>query len=189
MSDSAGPLRGATVLYGILLAGAFAWVLVDRGTSDLYRHPDPLWRPTLALGLLAGLALGIALGLLVVALTRRAVRRFRWAVELHSEFRSLLGPATDGDIFLLAAFSALAEECFFRGAMQPTAGLVVSSLVFGGLHLPMSKRFLVWTLEATAMGFVLGLLFWATGQLAAPIAAHFTINYENLHFVRRYKPA
>ena len=189
MNDSPGPLRGATVLYGLLLAGAFAWVLVDRGTSDLFRHPDPLWRPTLALGLLVGLALGVVLGLFVAALTRWAVRRARWAGDLHREFRALLGPVTDGDIFLLAASSALAEECFFRGAMQPTVGLVVSSLVFGALHLPMSKRMFVWTLEATAMGFVLGLLFWATGQLAAPLAAHFTINYENLHFVRRYTPA
>ena len=179
---------GATVLYGLLLAGAFAWVLVDRGTSDLFRHPDPRWRPALALGILVGLALGVALGLLVAALSRRAVRRMRWAGELHREFRALLGPVGDGDILLLAAFSAIAEECFFRGAMQPTVGLVATSLLFGALHLPVSKKMFVWTLEATAMGFVLGLLFWATGLLAAPLAAHFTINYENLHFVRRYEP-
>jgi len=189
VSRQPGPLSGATLLYGLLTAGAFTWVLTVRGTLDLYRHPAPLYRLPFALGLVGGLAVGVALGLLVAWLTRWGSRRLRWAGLLHSEFRSLLGPLPDEDIFLLAFLSAVAEECFFRGAMQPTIGLVAASLVFGAMHLPVSKRFIPWTIEATALGFLLGALFWATGQLAAPLAAHFTINYENLHFVRRYKPA
>jgi hypothetical protein len=189
LSNEPGPLRGAALLYGLLTAGAFTWVLADRGTANLYRHPQPLWHFSFVVGLLVGLLLGAVLGFLIAGLTRWAVRRMKWAGALQGEFRSLLGPLTDGDIFFIAASSAVAEECFFRGAMQPTVGLVVASLVFGGMHLPMTKRFIPWTIEAVVMGFVLGALYWMTGQLAAPIAAHFTINYENLHFVRRYRPA
>jgi uncharacterized protein len=189
VSRQPGPVPGATLLYGLLTAGAFTWVLTVRGTLDLYRHPAPPYRFPFVLGLLGGVALGIAVGMLIAWLSRWAVRRIKWAGALQSEFRSLLGLLPDGDIFLLAFLSAVAEEAFFRGAMQPTIGLVATSLVFGAMHLPVTKRFIPWTIEATALGFLLGALFWATGQLAAPLAAHFTINYENLHFVRRYRPA
>jgi membrane protease YdiL (CAAX protease family) len=183
-----GPLRGAVLLYGLLTAGAFTWVLADRGTLDLFRHPAPLYHLPFVPGLIGGLVLGGVLGALVAWLTRWTVRRMRWAGNLHLEFRSLLGPLPDSDILLLAFLSAVAEECFFRGAMQPTVGFVAASLVFGAMHMPATKRFIPWTIQATVMGFGLGALFWVTGQLAAPLAVHFTINYENLHFVRRYKP-
>jgi membrane protease YdiL (CAAX protease family) len=189
VSGSSNPVRGAVLLYGLLTVGAVTWVLADRGTADLWRHPAPLVQLPFALGFVGGLVAGVVLGLIVARLTRVAVRRTRWGAGLHTEFQALLGPLPDGDILLLALLSAVAEECFFRGALQPTVGLVAASLVFGAMHVPVNKRFVVWTLEATVMGFVLGGLFVATGQLAAPIAAHFTINYENLHFVRRYRPA
>jgi hypothetical protein len=183
-----GPLRGAVLLYGLLAAGAVTWVLTDRGTFNLLEHPDPLHRMPLALGLVLGGAAGASFGFGVARATRWAVRRFRWAAALHLEFRSLLGPLTDGDILGFAALSAIAEEALFRGAMQPTFGLVASSLVFGVMHFPLNARLVLWTLEAATLGFLLGGLFWVTGNLAAPIAMHFVINYRNLHFVRRYHP-
>ena len=189
MSGTSNPVRGAVLLYGLLAVGAVTWVLADRGTIDLWRHPAPLLQLPFALGFVGGLLAGVVFGLLVARLTRLAVRRTRWAAGLHTEFHALLGPLSDADILLLALLSSVAEECFFRGALQPTVGLVAASLVFGGMHVPMNKHFILWTLEATVLGFALGGLFWAGGQLAAPIAAHFTINYENLHFVRRYRPA
>lgn len=189
MRGSPTAVRGAVLLYGLLAVGALTWVLADRGTIDLWRHPEPLWRIPFAAGLVGGLVVGVGFGRIVARLSRWAVRRTRWGAGLHEEFRALLGPLSDSDILLLAILSAVAEECLFRGALQPTVGLVAASLVFGGMHLPLNKRFLVWTIEATVLGFALGALFWADGQLAAPVAAHFTINYENLHFVRRYRPA
>ncbi|MBN1772119.1 MAG: CPBP family intramembrane metalloprotease [Deltaproteobacteria bacterium] len=189
MSGTSNPARGAVLLYGLLTVGAVTWVLADRGTIDLWRHPAPLLHIPFALGFVGGLLAGVVFGLIVSRLSRWAVRRTRWAAGLHTEFQALLGRLSDSDILLLAVLSAVAEECFFRGALQPTVGLVAASLVFGGMHVPVNKRFIVWTLEAVVMGFALGGLFWVGGQLAAPMAAHFTINYENLHFVRRYKPA
>ncbi len=188
MSGQPGPLRGAVLLYGLLTAGAFLWAFADRGTLDLYRHPAPLYHLPFVPGLIGGLLGGAALGALIAWISRWAVRRMRWAGRLHLEFRSLLGPLPDSDILMLALLSAVAEECLFRGAMQPTVGFVAASLVFGAMHLPTSKSFIAWTIEATVLGFALGTLFWVTGQLAAPLAMHFTINYENLHFVRRFKP-
>jgi membrane protease YdiL (CAAX protease family) len=183
-----GPLRGAVLLYGLLAAGAFTWSVTDRGTFDLYHHPDPFHRLPLVLGILVGGAAGAAFGLAIARATRWAVRRFRWAGALHLEFQALLGPLPDVDILALALLSAVVEECFFRGAMQPTLGLIATSLIFGLMHFPVTRRFVPWTLQATTLGFALGGMFWLTGELAAPLAAHFAINYQNLHYVRRYHP-
>ena len=38
-----------------------------------------------------------------------------------------------------------------------------------------------WTIFALVLGFALGGLLLLTGSLLAPILAHFTINYFNLH--------
>ncbi len=181
-------LTGASLLYGLLAAGAFTWALVDRGTLNLYQHPDPFHRLPPALGLLVGGAAGVAFGLAVARMTRWTVRRYAWARGLHVEFQSLIGPLSDRDVLALAALSSVAEEAFFRGALQPTIGGIAAAAAFGLVHIPPGRRFIPWTLQAIAIGFALAGLFWLTGDLSAPIAAHFTVNYRNLHFINRYRP-
>ncbi len=59
-------------------------------------------------------------------------------------------------------------------------------MIFGLAHLPRNRTFIAWTIQATALGFCLGLLFLYTGNLVAPVAAHFVINFRNLNFIRKY---
>ena len=178
----------AALVYVALAALAVAWAGL-RGNLDLYHHPSP-W---LALSFPASTAVAVGVGLAVavatVALTRVLVRTTRWARGLHSDLREIIGPLTGGQIAALATASGLAEELFFRGAMQPALGIVLSSLAFGLVHVGPTRRFLPWTVWATVMGFVFALLYRATGELAAPVVAHVLINYENLHFVVAYDPA
>ena len=119
---------------------------------------------TLPLGLGAGVSLGLGISVLSVWLARRA----GWARRLMSEFRSLLGGLSPRDILLIAALSSVGEEMFFRGILlpglghvlsSPWLGLAASSLIFGLLHVPASLRMVPWTLQAVAMGFLLGFLF------------------------------
>jgi membrane protease YdiL (CAAX protease family) len=117
------------------------------------------------------------------------VYRFRWAETLHLEFRGLFGPLRNLDILAYATFSAVAEEMFFRGALQPMLGVWITSLVFGALHVAPGRKFIPWPIQAFAMGLAFGGLFWLSGDLSAPIMAHFTINYQNLHFINRYDPS
>ena len=94
------------------------------------------------------------------------------------------------DALLLAAASGLAEEMFFRGALQPRVGLVVASALFGVLHFAPRRELLPWTVFAVVMGFVLGWLFAWSGSLLAPVIAHTVINAVNLPLlVRRYGDA
>jgi membrane protease YdiL (CAAX protease family) len=65
-------------------------------------------------------------------------------------------------------------------------GLLLSSLIFGLLHVPANARMVAWTLQALVMGLVLGFLFLATGDLTICVATHFVINYRNLGIVKTW---
>lgn len=184
---TASRLKAALLVYGALAAAAFAWAFV-RGDLDLYDHPAPWLHLGGLASALTGLALGLAVGGGVVAATRTLVRRTEWARRLHLEFRQIFGPLSTRDVLVFAGLSSVAEELFFRGALQPSLGLVASSLVFGLLHVGPSRRFLPWTGMAIAMGFVLGALYQATGNLVAPVVAHLTINALNLQYISDYDP-
>ncbi|MCP4675581.1 MAG: CPBP family intramembrane metalloprotease [Deltaproteobacteria bacterium] len=183
-------IKIAAVVYGILAAAAIA-IGFFRGYPDIFHHPDglvPMSFPLFGRILLGGAA-GIAFGLGIARLTRFTVFRFKWARTLHIEFRGLLGPLRGMDILAFAVFSAVAEEMFFRGAIQPELGIVPTSLIFGVLHIAPGRKFLPWPFQAVAMGLAFGGLYWLAGDLSAPIMAHFTINYQNLHFINKYDPS
>lgn len=84
----------------------------------------------------------------------------------------LVDGARTGDLVLLAVLSGFGEEVLFRGALQPLLGLVLTSLIFGALHVGPDRRYLVWTLWAVVAGFVLGMLYNVTGGILAPATAH-----------------
>jgi len=179
-------LRSAAALYSLMAAFAFAWALV-RENLDLFFHPHPALALPWHAGLWGGLLAGIGFGSVVVVLTKATAGRAGWARKLLVEMKSVLGALEPKDALYLAALSAISEELFFRGVLQAHLGLVWSSVIFGLAHIPRNRVFILWTFEAVIMGFCLGLLFLYTGNLLAPIAAHFTINYWNLLFMIRYE--
>lgn len=184
-------ISAAAIIYGALALGAIGLGFA-LDNPNIYFHPESLtgFPSTDVKGIVIGGLGGVLFGLLIAKLTRLSVYRLQWARDLHTEFRGLLGPPLrDVTIFSFAAFSSVAEELFFRGAIQPELGIIWTSLIFGMLHVPTGKKFLMWTVQAIIMGFALGGLFWATGNLTAPILAHFTINYQNLHFINSYDPS
>lgn len=183
-------LKTAALAYGLLAAAAIIWGVL-RGTPDIFHHPTGLLEHPLpmSVAILIGGAAGVAFGLGMARLTRFSVYRFKWATALHIEFRGLFGPLRGLDILGFAIFSAIGEELFFRGALQSQIGIIPASLIFGVLHMAPSKKFIPWPFQAVAMGFAFGGLFWITGNLVAPVLAHFTINYQNLHFINSYDPS
>ena len=165
-------LYGALALVGLLIAAS-------RDDVNLYRfHEDTGWQQ-----LLVSPLLGLGIGLVVVLLSRLAVRRCAWARCLHQEFRSILGEQSGREILILALASSIGEELLFRGALMPWLGIWPQALLFAGLHIGPGRRFLPWTLAAFFIGTGFGYLVDWTGDLGAPIAAHFTINYLNLRFI------
>jgi membrane protease YdiL (CAAX protease family) len=163
----------------------FALFLLTVGIHSarpILRFPEP--GPGRVPSLLRGAGAGVAAGLAIVALSAAAVRfvpRFR---ELAAGLRRLIGPLGRGGAFLVAAFSAVGEEFFFRGLLQPFLGLAAVSVLFGLLHWGPSRRFWPWAVFAAVVGCALGWLYEQTGDLTAPVTAHFTVNFLNLRWLR-----
>ncbi len=176
--------RGGTIfaLYGAMTLTAIL-ISAGRADVDIYRIESV----STSRWLLLSPVIGLLIGLGVVALSRVSVRRYEWARNLHRDFGEILGHLGTGEILLLAVASAVGEELMFRGALQPWIGLWPQAIVFALLHVGPGKRFLPWTLSALAVGIGFGYLVEATGDLGAPIVAHFTINYLNLRFITRVK--
>jgi membrane protease YdiL (CAAX protease family) len=71
----------------------------------------------------------------------------------------------------LSVAAGVGEELFFRGFLQPLAGVVAASLAFGAAHVA-GARMVAFGVWAAAMGFVLGGLVVATGGIVASMTAH-----------------
>ncbi len=165
------PLAGL-VFYGVMAVVALVW-------GELRGAPAVLERGDTAAPLQA--LYGIALGIPVVLLSTYASLRLEWAQRLNAEFREILGPLTSADVMMLAGGSAIGEEMLFRGAMQPTLGLWMTTAVFGLVHFPPRRDLWPWSAAAAAVGLGLGGLYEVTGSILAPLVAHFTVNWFNLH--------
>ncbi len=174
-------------VYSALAALGFGWA-AWRGRPWALVHPSPWLDLPRTWSVAASLGHGITVAALTLASTRLVVRRSRWARELHVAFRELLGPLDSRSIAVLALASGIGEEVFFRGALQPSLGLVATSLFFGLVHIGPDRRFLAWTAWAVLMGFVLGAIHEATGSLWGCVLAHVAINYENLQFIVSFDP-
>ena len=175
----------ALVVYGPLTVGALAWAWLGGGRFAWTLDTPSLSAPypeRLALSI----GLGLALGLAVVAMTPILVERAKWARTLHRELREIISPLSSAEITWLALASGFAEELFFRGAMQPVLGLLLTSLIFGAVHVGPKPLFVAWTTWAFVMGLLLGLIFELTGVLWGPVLAHIWINQRNMAFIRRH---
>ena len=123
---------------------------------------------------------GAAGGGAVIVLSGALLDRFDWAESLAQWMSSFLGPITWREAFLLALLSGFAEEMLFRGALQPTFGLIPTTIVFGLVHWPPRKELRPWTALTMVLGLFLGIATEVSGHLTAAIVAHFVINFVNL---------
>ena len=168
----------ALIFYGLLLAAAAAWRQWVDGAWPWRASPAGETWP-LAARLAAGLAYG---GALVLA-SRVWTARSRAGRRLSEELAAAIGPIGATAAVLLAAVSGLAEEAFFRGALQPRVGWPLATLLFGLAHFHPRKELRVWSLSAGVAGLGFAALFEASGDLLASVVAHATVNGINLHWL------
>jgi len=182
------PRLGAARLVRLAL-GFYAGVLgLAWLGSRLSGHPLGYATPEAAAAGVAWLrdvSLGAATAALGVLGSEACTRFTRWGARTARALADLLGPLGLHHCLALAAASGVAEEALFRGALQPHVGWVAASLIFGLAHVPPRRALLPWTGLAVAAGFALGALFELTGNLVAPIVAHFGINAVNLRMLSR----
>lgn len=166
-------VQAAWAFYLLLAVGGIVWIGLREGSIPLALFFDPAgWWIDLAAGLAAGLAL--------IAAWRLGVRRLAVARRLEDRLGSVLGPLSGEQAVTLAVFSGIAEEIFFRGAVQGSWGWLWATLLFAVLHSGRGPSLGVWTaFAAVAGGLFGGLVVWR-GNLLAPIVAHFLVNAVNL---------
>lgn len=154
------------------------WIGLERDTipPELFFSAATWW-----LDLAAGLGLAAAL-LAVWAAGRRWVPAAR---ELEEKIAELLGPIERGEAVGLAFLSGVAEEVFFRGAVQQAWGWLVAAVLFAVLHTGPGRALRLWTVFASVAGLALGAVTLATGNLLAAIVAHFVVNAVGLARVGR----
>ena len=135
---------------------------------------------------LLGLSVGVATACGTVALGAFFYRFLPVVRRISDEVAPyLVDGAKKGDLILVSAFSGVGEEAFFRGALQPVLGLVLTSLLFGALHVGPDRRYLVWTFFSVGAGFLFGSLYEWTGGLLAPMVAHVLHNAAMLLLWKR----
>ncbi len=71
---------------------------------------------------------------------------------------------------------SIGEEVLFRGALQPSIGLMPTALLFGLSHGGWSKTSWPYAVSAAVSGLILGLVYQQTGSLTASIIAHLLFN-------------
>ena len=169
----------AWVFYLLLAIGGIVWIGLRLGTIPLGLFLD--WG-SLPVDLLAGLVAGA----LLVGLWEVARRRIPAARALEEEFAGMLGPLDTSEVLALALFSGLAEEIFFRGALQGAVGWPLATAAFALLHTGPGRQFRIWTLFAALAGLVFaGLVVWRETLIAA-IVAHIAVNAIGIGRLSRY---
>ena len=168
-------LTWVLLFYGGMTAAAFLWGWAA-GRPDIWLHPAS----DVKLDLPLHIGIGVAASLLLIITSSLAREYFPFMRRLEDLFLRALGKIRYRDALLLAVASAISEESFFRGAMQPTLGLVLTSLIFGFVHVGPTREYLPWTIFALIVGLLLGWLFEYTGNLAAPVTVHFLVNLTSL---------
>jgi membrane protease YdiL (CAAX protease family) len=175
-----GTLAGSFTLFvGATAAGAILLALDGRTPAALGFY---LGRSALTESVL-GLLLGSAVAVVVVGLMA-AIGVLSWAGDEGGGTAWLAGGLS---ALLFLALPAAAEEALLRGypiqaiaeSRGPTAALLVTSAVFGGLHVTNPNVTPVATLNVTVAGAFLGVVYLKTLSLWWATGAHLGWNWTH----------
>jgi hypothetical protein len=174
-------LRLALVFYGLLLAAAVLWRGLGGGPLGYASEEEA----ALGLSPLRDAAAGLATALVLIVASRQWSARTRAGAALSRALAAAVRDLGMGQILVLALASGVAEEAFFRGALQPAVGLIAASGLFGLAHLAPRRELWSWAPASALAGLALGALFETTGNLLAPVLAHVAVNALNLRWLAR----
>jgi uncharacterized protein len=175
----------------------FAWMIDNRPAHWLHLDRSPRLLPVV-LALLIMLA-----GLPLVGVTSdwnhtwhlsEATRRMEEQAETLT--RALLQMSGIGDLLvnliLIAVVPAIAEEFFFRGVVQrllvkmmpwgPWLAILITALIFSAIHMEWLDF-----IPRVILGFLLGAIYYQTGNLWLPIIGHFLNNGLQVLMVYLYQ--
>jgi membrane protease YdiL (CAAX protease family) len=124
---------------------------------------------------------GCSIGWCVAKISQYIMFHVPAAWHVRREFAHFFAFSNPVHCYSLAVISALSEELFFRGLVQPALGWFLASLLFGVMHMGAQPRFWIWACVAFGAGIVFGgMLIW-TGSLVPAVCAHACANLCNIH--------
>jgi len=170
------PLSGC--LYLVLFGGGWFWLWQRQRLEAV---------PAMALGehgLYASAAAGLSCGLLGAVLLGLLARRLTAVGRCEQRLAGLIGPLREHQIQVLAMLSAIAEEWFFRLAMQDALGMPIAVAIYGGLST--GPGLWAWAPVAGGAAAVFGGLVAGGFGLLSATVAHAVITYLSL---RRILPS
>ncbi len=170
-------LRLGAGLGVVMVLAALLWVNgLRRESLGAILQPADAWQVA------PGAAIGALFAGLVWWLGRRldATRRI---VTLLAEALDF-GKMTFRHVILFSLLAAFPEELLFRGAVQPSLGLLAASVIFGALH-AVTRPYFVY---ATLAGLLLGGLYLWSGSLWLPIGAHFAVDVVTFTLLLQRRP-
>jgi len=168
----------AGCLYTLLLAGALLWLWWRSAFATL---------PQQALGehgIWVAAGSGLLVGLLLAGGLRLAARHWPQLAAIERRVARLLGPMGESQILWLSLLAAVAEEAFFRLAVQDQFGLPITVALYAAVNT--GPGFWAWLPVAGVFGLCFGLLVEAGAGLLAATSAHAVVNYLSL---RRILPS
>ncbi|MEL7487422.1 MAG: CPBP family intramembrane glutamic endopeptidase [Pseudomonadota bacterium] len=186
------PVEGADAsrtFFGVI-AGTVLIAAAAVGASFIFQTPLP---PLLAFSFrdfAIGVAATVPLTVFLIWFMRTQSPAFAAFRESQIAFFAGIGfEFTWPRILLMALAAGVCEELMFRGVLQSVAdrfaptiiAIIVTNILFGLLH----WRTALYALIAGVVGAYLGVLFWLTGALIAPIATHALYDLFALHLTRQ----
>lgn len=176
-------ILGLATLLGFPALGYVLLSVADEPLSLMWRS-----RQTLPLQVLWGSAAGVTGGLLGVALVSS-----KFMLPVREKYGKVIGqygfkPAL---ILFISLCAGIGEELFFRGAVQPLAGIWITAIVFVAIHgylNPFDWRIFVYGCVLTAFIAGLGYLTEYSGIWAA-VVAHALYDIFMFALLARFKPA
>jgi uncharacterized protein len=166
------------IFYLVLAIAAILWLGAQRGRIGLalFVEPGTFW---------IDIGLGLGAGAFLLGIWWLAERLSSSARELEAALAALVGPIPRAEALALALLSALAEELFFRGALQGAIGLLPATVIFALLHSGPGRAFRLWGLFAFVAGLLLGYLVVGREALGGAIVAHALVNGVHLDRLAR----
>lgn len=171
------PAPGATLgfagcLYVLMMAGALLWLGMRDRLAAL---------PAAALGehgLWPAAGTGLGAGLLGAAALASAARRSAALRRCEQRIAAVLGAMGEGSVLVLSLWSAVAEELFFRLAVQDALGLPAAVALYTLMNT--GPGFWAWAPVAVLGALLFGGLVASGLGLLSATAAHAVINYLSL---------
>ncbi|HVL49787.1 MAG TPA: CPBP family intramembrane glutamic endopeptidase [Candidatus Thermoplasmatota archaeon] len=172
---SSDALLMGLVLNGVLLlAPPLAWIVfVNRRRVD--EVPAALDLTTRKLGVSLALGAGTAVAVIVAfALVVTALLAAGVVLPENEQAVAIARALSIPAALAVAVGSSVTEEVFYRGFLLKRVGILAQAALFAVAHVSYGN--LVQLVVTFALGVVFALLVRRTGNLMAPIAAHFTFN-------------